>query len=421
MRIGITRLHAALAALTIALFCSAGVHAQLVTSWGAPPFDDGNPVSDFVGTWMSDVTTGEITDIVPSVSGRGLAADNTSGLLYATTGRSLATYGVDPNGALVQLVNGVRIHDTEGTGAESGQVAALAFADGVLYASVGRKLVDEQRDRGIEKGTYTIDPATAVATRILTADEFQLFSGFDYNPDDELMYGLTGPSNAQTIVRFDLDTFTISTVADVPAEAYGEGITSFDGVGVGEGRVYLTSGLNSSYGDVPIAVFNIASGAFEPSLPSPNRTAENRFYPAGAAFFPALATLPAAAVPSVPNGMHGTTPFQLERVDGTGAMIRFTWDTQSCPASAYNVIAGALDDVATYAVAEAACDVGVDGTVDWETELTGNLFFLVVGTDGADMEGSLGQASAGAERNAGAATGMCGTSIKAAAGTCPQP
>ena len=256
-------------------------HAQLISGWSAPAFDDGNPVSDPVAAWQTDVTTGDFIDLPELGSVKALAVDNVRGRVYATTGRSLATFGVNAEGAFSQLRGSVRIQDAGGTGAESGQVAAMGFARDVIYASVGRKRGDERRNRGIPAGLYAIDPTTAVATLIRPSSEFPLFEGFDYNPDDGRMYAITGAANAQSIVTFDLDTFTVTSVADVPASAYG-GTARFrlDGVAVGEGKVYLTSGSD----ELRIAVYDIASGAFGQSLLNPPRFGENTTYPGGATF-----------------------------------------------------------------------------------------------------------------------------------------
>jgi hypothetical protein len=49
--------------------------------------------------------------------------------------------------------------------------------------------------------------------------------------------------------------------------------------------VFLTTGLNSLYGNVPIGVFNLASGTFGAGLPAPRKVAENRYYAGGATYF----------------------------------------------------------------------------------------------------------------------------------------
>ncbi|MCE2880958.1 MAG: hypothetical protein LW636_01170 [Planctomycetaceae bacterium] len=65
---------------TIAVILAAGltpaVSAQVVTSWGAPSVDDGNPIPNFVATWNSDPATGQITNLPEVYASISLAADN---------------------------------------------------------------------------------------------------------------------------------------------------------------------------------------------------------------------------------------------------------------------------------------------------------------------------------------------------------
>jgi hypothetical protein len=264
-------------------------NAQLITSWSAPSTDDGNPIPNFVASWNSDTNTGQITNLPEVTASRALAADNSTARLFASTGSSLTSFGLNSAGNFVPLALSTIVRDATGVQARSGQIESLGFANGVLFASVFRSLGDTHRRRGLPAGFYTINPATAVATLIPAAANLPVMKGMDYNEADGFMYAVVGANNAQSIVRFDLATFTLTTVAVIPASAYA-GVTgcSFDGVAVGEGKVFLTTGLNRG---VPIAVFNLATGTFDPSLPSPRRTAENSFYGAGATYFQPLQTL----------------------------------------------------------------------------------------------------------------------------------
>ena len=104
--------------------------------------------------------------------------------------------------------------------------------------------------------------------------------GFDYNPLDGLMYAIRGPNTAATIVSFDLDTFTETFVANVPDSAYGGLVFSFDGVAVGNGRVFLSGNRTSS---TPIAVFNLTTryvrSRILPDLSAAPRTLSTRVAP----------------------------------------------------------------------------------------------------------------------------------------------
>jgi hypothetical protein len=272
-----------------ALSWSVNAHAQLITSWNAPSVDDGNSIPDFTAAWDIDATTGQFLNLPALGSPKALAADNQLRRLYTSGGNALSTFELDGEGRFVKLSGPVQIRDTNGVGAEPYQIESMGFVNGVIYASVSRSSGDEKRRRGISKGFYAIDPATAVATLIPAAQNLPLFKGLDFNTSDGRMYGVVGNSNAQSIVSVDLASFTYTTIVGVPASAYAFNIGSFsfDGVAVGNNKVYLTHG--QWYASIPIVVFDLATLSFGPSLPTPPRRAENRSYPSGATFFAPVA------------------------------------------------------------------------------------------------------------------------------------
>jgi hypothetical protein len=259
---------------------------QVITSWGAPSVDDGNPIPNFVATWNSDPATGQITNLPEVYASISLAADNENARLFASRGTSLNVFELDDSGNFVPMAPSTLIRDESGEAARLNQITSMGFGHGVLYAGVFRSALDEGTGRGIPRGLYTINVSNAVATPVAAASNFPLILGMDFNSDDGFMYAVVGENNAQSIVRFDLVTFTIIEVAALPASVYaGQVGLKFDGVAVGEGKVFLTTGLNSGYGNVPIAVYDIAAGTFVQSLPNPTRSAENRYYSAGATYF----------------------------------------------------------------------------------------------------------------------------------------
>jgi hypothetical protein len=119
------------------------------------------------------------------------------------------------------------------------------------------------------------------------------------------------------------------------------------------------------------------------------------------------------------DGRNGTSPLRGDRVAVDGSAIDVTWDVTSCTASTYNLIYGNLADVASSTIAGSACSIGNTGALNWTGVPGGDLYFLVVGTDGGGIESSWGRASSGVERNGGTASGECGVSSKDATGTCP--
>jgi hypothetical protein len=302
--------------------------AQVLTSWAAPSTDDGNPIPNFVASWSSNPATGAITNLPTLFGSQALAVDPVNRILFASTGTSLTRF----NDQFVALGPPTGIVDQIGNAARPRQILSFAYGNGILYASVQQSAADQALNRGIPSGLYSINTATARATRIAAASALPLFSGMDFNHADGFIYTING----QSIVKVDTTTFQMSTVAAIPASAYNGVVTSFTGVAVGENKVFLTVGLQSGYGKVPIAVYGISEGQFLPSLPAPFRAAENCCYGAGAAY-----------LPPVPGG----TPCPAD-LDGDGAVgasdVSFALlDFGPCPACQSDVdgdgITGASD------------------------------------------------------------------------------
>jgi len=119
------------------------------------------------------------------------------------------------------------------------------------------------------------------------------------------------------------------------------------------------------------------------------------------------------------DGWAGTMPLRGENLaDGIGDTLQVAWDA-SCGAPGYNLIYGNLSGVSTYALTGSECGIGTSGTFTWTGVPAGDLYFLIVGTDGVDAESRWGFASSGAERNGSAASAQCGVTLKDLTGTCP--
>jgi len=123
--------------------------------------------------------------------------------------------------------------------------------------------------------------------------------------------------------------------------------------------------------------------------------------------------------PPAPTGAGATTPVTASRVTPSGDVIDVGWDTASCTAADYNLIYGNLVDVPTYALAGGECSLGTAGAHTWNGVPAGDLFFLVIGTDGAGTESSWGVDSLFGERNGLTPSGWCGTVSKDVSGHCP--
>jgi len=119
-------------------------------------------------------------------------------------------------------------------------------------------------------------------------------------------------------------------------------------------------------------------------------------------------------VPPVPDGAFGS-PLRASRLSATS--IGLTWDVASCSAPGYHVVYGTRAGLPTYQVAGGVCSLGTGGSFTWSGVPTGNLWFVVVGDDGA-VEGSWGDASAG-PRKGTTASGVCGKTSRVNSGACP--
>jgi hypothetical protein len=127
---------------------------------------------------------------------------------------------------------------------------------------------------------------------------------------------------------------------------------------------------------------------------------------------------PSAPAPA-PDGRLGTEPLRGERVDPEATEILVTWDASSCVAPDYNLIYGDLSGVASYALDGAECGIGTSGSFSWLNPPSGDLYFLVVGTDGTSVESSWGTDSGSDERNGSASSGTCSVEIKNLSAPCP--
>jgi len=125
---------------------------------------------------------------------------------------------------------------------------------------------------------------------------------------------------------------------------------------------------------------------------------------------------PSVAKP-VPDGSFGTA-MKAGRANPAGTSINLTWDVTTCSSTNHEVLYGNLATVATYAVSGSSCALGTSGTATWSGVPAGNLWFVVVGTNGSGTEGSWGTGAAG-QRGGGTASGQCGNAGRDNTGTCP--
>jgi hypothetical protein len=123
--------------------------------------------------------------------------------------------------------------------------------------------------------------------------------------------------------------------------------------------------------------------------------------------------------PPVPGGAGATSPLRGDRLTAAGDVIGISWDASSCTAAEYNLLYGDLVDVASYTLLGSECSLGTSGSYTWNGVPSGDLFFLLVGTDGAGMESSWGVDSLLGERNGLEVSTQCSTTSKDTSGSCP--
>lgn len=267
---------------TILLITSAS-SAQVLHGWTAPAVDDGNPIPNFRNSWFTSSATGtwQSNDLAAT---RALAADNSTGRVYCASSTLLQAFVLGSDGTFAQLGTSIPLRNAANVLAVSGSsVESMGFASGVIVASASLKW-----GTVIESGLFSIDPATGVATLLQPASsEFPVFPGMDYNSADGFMYAVRGfVGGVQEIHRFRPSGLDKTIITSVPVAAYnGVTGTPYVGLAAGEGKLFLTHAMNSAYGNMPIAVYDIAAGAFVQSLPTPTRNAENRIYSSGATYF----------------------------------------------------------------------------------------------------------------------------------------
>jgi hypothetical protein len=126
----------------------------------------------------------------------------------------------------------------------------------------------------------------------------------------------------------------------------------------------------------------------------------------------------AGGPPPVPDGTFGS-PMLASRGDPAGSVIDLTWDVSTCQASDYHVLFGSLANVASLGIDGGICSIGTVGSFTWSSVPAGDLWFLVVGDDGASTEGSWGTDSSDAQRAGKTASGVCAIVDRANTGTCP--
>ncbi len=262
------------AALLIAcagLALPAAAQAQLITAYTG---DEPPPKN-----WIIDVTTGD--DVAgPLGKSRALASDPATNRIFEIEDRglgrtsvSLRISTVSPDGTITQ---GSSREIVDSDGFDIRFIRSLAFGNGTLYAASSGNVRD-----GIPASVGTIDVETAIYTPLPTSDLVPGTSGFTFDHDrNQLLVGRSvsgAPPEENAIYAFDPVTGESEIVAT--------GMSDFDGLAYGYGRIYADCGAPCG----PISVFNRVTGQFEDQLPLPRRFGNGS---GGATFLQTLAVAP---------------------------------------------------------------------------------------------------------------------------------
>jgi len=166
--------------------------------------------------------------------------------------------------------------------------------------------------------------------------------------------------------------------------------------------------VDSSAGDYHLMERSPCIDAGDPLLPlDPDHTIAD----IGAYYYHGTGGAP----PPVPDGAPGTSPMLASRLDALGTQIDVSWDDQCAPASA-KIVYGPLSGVSSWTITDAVCAIGNPEL--WDLVPAGDLWFLIVSDDGAGVESSWGEATAG-ERNGMTASNTCGSTVKDLSAACP--
>jgi hypothetical protein len=139
--------------------------------------------------------------------------------------------------------------------------------------------------------------------------------------------------------------------------------------------------------------------------------------------------------PGVPDGTAGTTPLRVASLAADGSSLRVSFDTTSCASNVANhhIVYGQRAGFPAapggiYTPLGSVCAIGNASPYDWTgvpdpTDGSGLIWFIVVATDSAGVEGSWGVDGAHNERRGPGNNGADGTCsvVKDAANTCGHP
>jgi hypothetical protein len=228
--------------------------------------------------------------------------------------------------------------------------------------------------------------------------------------------GVYGCSSTITVTVVDSNiggnTTTVSVASTTEPTAEPVTLTRVSpGSATYAGTIATTSGAPSPNGQVSVANGDAITATYVDG--SDGAGGVNVSHSTGATAACALAGAKPVADGSFGTAMRGS------RADASGTTIDLTWDVSTCSSTDHHLIYGDLASVASTTVIGASCHLGTSGSASWSGAPAGDLWFVVVGDDGAATEGSWGTDGTGAQRGGASPSGQCGMGARDNSGVCP--
>ncbi len=192
----------------------------------------------------------------------GMGADNPNGLLYLSESDRLYSWSTSNFDTLPVTTAPTLLANMTQQGGGALRPAGLTFANGSLYGS------EVNSGLGNTGSIFEIDTTTGVGTPVFTYDA-KLFKldGMAFDEASQLFYFLDNDPSANSGL-WSIDIFNAGApvhVADFPAS---QATTLSAGLAINKGLAYMVPG-RAGPSVAPIAVWDIAAGAFLPEMVNP--------------------------------------------------------------------------------------------------------------------------------------------------------
>ncbi len=353
------------------------------------------------------------------VAGRVVALASAGRTVFAGRDSGVVdVFRLEPEGALVPA----------GSFPSGGELRALAANGDRLFVLGTRELRVLQLgpDGGApsRSATYAVEPAAGLAVSgrlvLLASPE----DGVRARRED----GPAATTHVVTVTSFDFTPQDITINAGDTVEwRCTQGFHDVDSCNVGEPGCTSNATEPFSSGAAKTAPWTY-SKTFTLAGPDPYTcTVHAGFGMVGSVTVNAAASNP----PAVPDGTDGTNGLRVTKVDAAGATLQVAFDAASCAGGADTRIVGGTDAQlpaapgGTYGTSVSRCACGTTSPCTWSSvakpEPGHMLWFVMLTTSAAGVEGSWGTDAAGNERSgpgAGGHSAQCGATARNVVNRC---